>query len=196
MNVPMPRLRDFTTARVGLGRAGNSLTTREHLELQLAHARAREAVRFRAGCSVAAARAEIRGGDVTVQSAAPDRAAYVRRPDLGRRLNEASRELVSSRKGWFDGLAGFQHVLDSLLRFAAWPQRLRNASRSRSSNTARKPAACRSAGRRSARRPASRRSRHRNPRCIRPSRHPDAHLHQRVTFVARTVMSVRGAPGA
>ena len=40
----IPRLSDFTSARVGLNRAGNSLPTSELLTLQLAHARAREAV--------------------------------------------------------------------------------------------------------------------------------------------------------
>ncbi len=96
------RLRDFTTARVGLGRAGNSLTTREQLALQLAHARAREAVDSE--LDVTSLLLELKYPAVTVQSAAPDRAAYVRRPDLGRRLNEASRELVSSRKGRFDAV--------------------------------------------------------------------------------------------
>jgi ethanolamine ammonia-lyase small subunit len=103
MNVP--RLRDFTTARVGLGRAGNSLTTREHLELQLAHARAREAVDSELDVPSLLLELKYAADDVlTVQSAAPDRAAYVRRPDLGRRLNDASRELVSGRKGWFDAV--------------------------------------------------------------------------------------------
>jgi ethanolamine ammonia-lyase small subunit len=42
--ISIPRLRDFTSARVGLSRAGNSLPTGEFLNLQLAHARARQAV--------------------------------------------------------------------------------------------------------------------------------------------------------
>lgn len=79
------RLRDFTPARVGLGRTGNSLPTRDLLDFQLAHARARDAVH----AQLEPASLLLTG--LTVASAAPDRAAYLRRPDLGRQLNAGSR---------------------------------------------------------------------------------------------------------
>jgi ethanolamine ammonia-lyase small subunit len=97
----VPRLGDFTPARVGLQRAGNSLPTREQLALQLAHARAREAVHSE--LDVASLVLELQDA-LVVESAAPDRAAYVRRPDLGRRLSDASREVVLGRQGRFDAV--------------------------------------------------------------------------------------------
>jgi ethanolamine ammonia-lyase small subunit len=96
----IPRLRDFTSARVGLSRAGNSLPTSELLALQLAHARAREAVQSRLDVP----RLGLEVKPLVVRSAAPDRATYLRRPDLGRRLSDDSRGLVVSRKGKYDAV--------------------------------------------------------------------------------------------
>lgn len=78
-------LRNYTPARVGLGRAGNSLITRDLLDFQLAHARARDAVH---------AKLEPKSlllPGVLLATAAPDRTTYLRRPDLGRKLNDDSR---------------------------------------------------------------------------------------------------------
>lgn len=93
----MNELRRFTMARVGIGRAGNSVPTRELLDFQLAHARARDAVYY--PFDPAALRIEMasRGWTTTVvRSAASDRATYLRRPDLGRRL---AAECHSALKG-------------------------------------------------------------------------------------------------
>lgn len=99
---PWRRLREFTDARIGLGRAGVSLPTKELLEFQLSHARARDAVHFPLDCDglmTAIEDSEVinsRVGDIhRVHSRASDRMEYLQRPDLGRRLNEHSRALLS-----------------------------------------------------------------------------------------------------
>jgi ethanolamine ammonia-lyase small subunit len=82
---PWARHRAATPARIGLGRAGDALPTKALLDLQTAHARARDAVHGRVDfAALAAALAPCE--TVTVRSAAPDRATYLARPDLGRRL--------------------------------------------------------------------------------------------------------------
>jgi len=82
-------LRRFTPARVGLGRAGNGLPTRAHLDFLEAHAQARDAVH--SALDVPALRVALAPEPtVLVHSAAPDRATYLLRPDLGRRLAEAT----------------------------------------------------------------------------------------------------------
>lgn len=92
----LARLRDFTPARVALGRAGDSLPTRELLDFQLAHARARDAVYARLDP------ASLQLDGIHVGSAAPDRTAFLRRPDLGRKLNEESRQRLA--KGDYDAV--------------------------------------------------------------------------------------------
>ena len=95
------RLRELTPARVGLGRTGVSLETREVLEFQLAHARARDAVHAQLDAAgMAAAIGGIAQSPVLrLHSAASSRAEYLQRPDLGRRLNNASRALLAEQPG-------------------------------------------------------------------------------------------------
>lgn len=84
---PWARLRAATPARIGLGRVGVGVPTVETLQFQYAHARARDAVHR--PLDVAAIEAELAPLPVIqARSAAPDRATYLRRPDLGRRLGE------------------------------------------------------------------------------------------------------------
>jgi len=99
------RLRDFTPARVALGRTGDSLPTRELLDFQLAHARARDAVHAQLDVPGLRLDWKARGIDsIVVHSAARDRATYLRRPDLGRILNEDSRASLTARHGERDAV--------------------------------------------------------------------------------------------
>ncbi|WP_394762545.1 ethanolamine ammonia-lyase subunit EutC [Phenylobacterium sp.] len=85
---PFAALRRATPARVGLGRVGQGLPTAPMLAFQLAHARARDAVH--AELDVERVRAALGGSSLVVHAAAPDRAAYLADPDLGRRLDDGS----------------------------------------------------------------------------------------------------------
>jgi ethanolamine ammonia-lyase small subunit len=91
------RLRAFTPARVGLTRTGVSLGTKDLLDFQRCHAQARDAVHGRLEAeTLAVTLAEIAGQEVLrLHSAAPDRAIYLQRPDLGRKLDEGSRAIVN-----------------------------------------------------------------------------------------------------
>lgn len=95
---PWRRLREFTDARIGLGRAGISLPTSELLAFQLSHAQARDAVHLPldvdALCSELAADPQLAalGEPMRLHSQATDRMTYLQRPDLGRLLDDASRE--------------------------------------------------------------------------------------------------------
>jgi ethanolamine ammonia-lyase small subunit len=90
---------------VGLERTGDSLPTHELLALQLAHARAREAVHSKLNLQSLELELQSFTGEVLpVHSAARDRVTYLQRPDLGRRLNEASRAIVLGKAGQFDAV--------------------------------------------------------------------------------------------
>jgi ethanolamine ammonia-lyase small subunit len=88
---PWALLRTFTTARIGLQRAGNAVATGPLLEFQLAHAQARDAVHAVLDPQ-AIAEAVAPLATMVVHSQAQDRLTYLRRPDLGRRLGEKSKE--------------------------------------------------------------------------------------------------------
>lgn len=90
---PLDRLRQFTAARIALGRTGVSMPTAPQLAFQLAHAQARDAVHLELDAAGLALKLTAALGMpcVSVHSAAPDRATYLRRPDLGRQLDAASR---------------------------------------------------------------------------------------------------------
>jgi ethanolamine ammonia-lyase small subunit len=97
-------LRHLTPARVGLGRAGASLPTSALLEFTLDHARARDAVHAELDISAIAAGLDALGlQTLQVSSCAQSRKNYLRRPDLGRKLDAASQDLLASgRRGACD----------------------------------------------------------------------------------------------
>jgi ethanolamine ammonia-lyase small subunit len=86
---PLARLRAMTSARVALGRSGAGLPTAPLLGFQRDHALARDAVQATFEPALVAA-ALSPWPTITVASQAPDRADYLRRPDLGRRLEAES----------------------------------------------------------------------------------------------------------
>jgi ethanolamine ammonia-lyase small subunit len=94
---PWTMLRRHTNARIALGRAGSSLPTAPLLAFELAHAQARDAVHQPLDTAALDASLRAAGFDtLAVQSAAPDRDRYLRRPDLGRLLDDASAARLSA----------------------------------------------------------------------------------------------------
>lgn len=80
-------LRGLTPARIALGHAGNALPTAEVLRFRLQHAQAKDAVHVAMDSRAVARDVAVLGFETQfLSSAAPDRATYLRRPDLGRRL--------------------------------------------------------------------------------------------------------------
>ena len=104
---PWRRLRQFTAARIGLGRSGVSLPTRELLAFQLAHAQARDAVHTPLDFDQLSQQLEALADDypllnqrppLRLHSEAVDRPTYLQRPDLGRSLDQASRVLLKQEQ--------------------------------------------------------------------------------------------------
>jgi len=127
---PWTGLRRCTPARIALGRAGPALPTREVLDFGVAHARARDAVHQ--ALDADALESELRAAGyapLRVRSAARDRATYLTRPDLGRRLDAASAQRLDGAPrpaqlvvAVEDGLSAFavqRHVLPLLAALRA-----------------------------------------------------------------------------
>lgn len=88
----------LTPARLALGRAGAGLPTRAALAFAVAHAEARDAVHAVLDTDALAGRLAPLGLEIVrLDSAAPDRATYLRRPDFGRRLSRNARSVLASR---------------------------------------------------------------------------------------------------
>lgn len=104
---PWQSLRRFTAARIGLGRAGVSQPTASHLDFELAHARARDAVHLALDAKALAQSLPMALAEhgsqgvscITLCSAAENRNIFLQRPDLGRRLDAASRQTLEALRG-------------------------------------------------------------------------------------------------
>jgi ethanolamine ammonia-lyase small subunit len=97
---PWTELRAHTAARIALGRSGASLPTAEVLRFGVAHAQARDAVHLPFDAAAVAAGLAAQGFEsIEVESAATERASYLRRPDLGRQLSGRSRQWASTWAG-------------------------------------------------------------------------------------------------
>lgn len=97
---PWDDLRAYTAARLALGRAGSSMPTAELLRFGFAHAQARDAVHIQLDTQALADALSADGlPSLQVHSAAADRASYLLRPDLGRRLDDASAQALREAAG-------------------------------------------------------------------------------------------------
>ncbi|MFJ5257038.1 ethanolamine ammonia-lyase subunit EutC [Pseudomonas sp. NPDC088414] len=128
---PWLELRRLTPARIALGRTGTSLPTRAQLDFQFAHAQARDAVHLPFDHAGLSAQLSERGREsLLLHSAAVDRNSYLQRPDLGRKLGDASaqtlRDYAQANPGGVDlaivvadglsALAVHRHTLPFLTR--------------------------------------------------------------------------------
>jgi ethanolamine ammonia-lyase small subunit len=94
---PWGDLKQFTRARIALGRVGSSLPTKEILNFGMSHAMARDAVHLALDLDALEKQIKSLAFDVLkLHSRAPDRSSYLLRPDWGRRLNDESVEITKS----------------------------------------------------------------------------------------------------
>ncbi len=95
---PWKQLKDYTKARIAMGRCGSSIPTKELLDFRLAHAKAIDAVHIPLNTVDLVSELEkiVREHVFVVHSKAENRDVYLKRPDLGRKLSSDSVELLNS----------------------------------------------------------------------------------------------------
>jgi ethanolamine ammonia-lyase small subunit len=128
---PFARLRQFTRARIGLGRTGDALPTRELLKFQAAASQARDAVH--ALLDIDALRQSLSPREcIEVGSRAVDRQSYLLRPDHGRELGSGEAELGAAHGDYdiafviADGLSARAAMHHSVAMFDACTARLKD----------------------------------------------------------------------
>ncbi|GGB05307.1 ethanolamine ammonia-lyase subunit EutC [Agarivorans gilvus] len=95
---PWQSLKKFTSARIALGRSGNSVPTKQLLDFQLDHARAIDAVHKALDLTSLVAQLQQSGiiqqlvseQPIVLNTKAADRMVYLQRPDFGRQLSDTS----------------------------------------------------------------------------------------------------------
>jgi len=94
---PWSQLRKHTSARIALGRAGGSLPTAELLAFAADHADARDAVYSELDVdALTDALSPLKLPTLSLRTRAQNRETYLKRPDLGRRLDARSAAAVSA----------------------------------------------------------------------------------------------------
>ncbi|MDE1190668.1 MAG: ethanolamine ammonia-lyase subunit EutC [Arachidicoccus sp.] len=91
------KLKQYTDARIALGRVGVSIPLAESLQFKLAHAHAKDAVYAELKIDELIKGIEsLQLKHYVVQSQADNRSVYLQRPDLGRKLNQVSYDLLKN----------------------------------------------------------------------------------------------------
>ncbi|MBE9583749.1 ethanolamine ammonia-lyase subunit EutC [Mucilaginibacter sp. JRF] len=97
------KLKEYTSARIAIGRTGNSIPVQNSLEFKLAHAHARDAVYSKLDTDeLHKDLAKHNLSIINIKSQADYREQYLQRPDLGRRIDAESNDLLKTHKGDYD----------------------------------------------------------------------------------------------
>jgi ethanolamine ammonia-lyase small subunit len=100
---PISFLKQFTAARIAIGRAGTSIPIKESLQFKLAHAHARDAVYSVLDVDGLVNRLKTFNLPVLIlHSQAGSRHKYLKRPDLGRKLEAISEEQLKIDDSGYD----------------------------------------------------------------------------------------------
>ncbi|RIV44072.1 ethanolamine ammonia-lyase subunit EutC [Flagellimonas pelagia] len=92
---PWENLKEFTNARIALGSAGNAIPLKEVLQFKFAHAHSKDAITTELDMETLATEIQAWGYPIwEVKSQASDRLEYLKRPDLGRKLDPESEMML------------------------------------------------------------------------------------------------------
>ncbi|SIO07447.1 ethanolamine ammonia-lyase subunit EutC [Algoriphagus halophilus] len=96
---PWEKLKAYTDARIALGRTGGSLKTHELLQFRKDHALAKDAVWTEMDIPhLEEGLQDLKLKSLILQSQAESRENYIKRPDLGRKLDENSKQAIRNLK--------------------------------------------------------------------------------------------------